>query len=94
MLGPAAHQQITKGANDSAVKWLLQSGDPSIRYFTLTDILNKSKDSLEVEKTRRLIPGGPRVSVLVDGQESDGGFECTRTRNGLVLTGVSCRSSS
>lgn len=74
MLEPAAHQNITNGTNDSAVQWLLQSEDPSIRYFTLTEILNKSKDSIEVENTRRLIPSGPRVRALIDGQKSDGGF--------------------
>lgn len=74
LLEPTAHEQITKETNDSGVQWLLQSKDPSIRYFTLTEILNKSKDSLEVEKARRLIPSGPRVRILLDGQHSDGGF--------------------
>ena len=63
-----------KDTNDSAVQWLLQSKDPSIRYFTLTEILDKSKDSLEAEKARRLIPSGPMVRKLLDGQQADGGF--------------------
>src|SRR5213083_2053001 len=65
---------MTKDADSSAVEWLLQSGDPSVRYFTLTDILEKSKDSPEVEKAWRLIPSGPRVLILLDGQQSDGSF--------------------
>src|SRR5439155_787971 len=48
--------------------------DPSVRYFTLTDILDKPKDSPEVEKTRKLIHSGPKVCTLIDGQQSDGGF--------------------
>ena len=74
MSEPVARERISKNAHDSAVKWLLQSKDPSIRYFTLTEILDKPKDSLEVEKNWRLIPSGPRVCILLDGQQADGGF--------------------
>ena len=74
MLEPAAYEHVTKNASDSVIEWLLQSKDPSIRYFTLTDILGKSKASPEVEKAWRLIPSGPRVLVLLDGQQSDGSF--------------------
>ena len=70
----AARERITKDADSSAVEWLLQSEDPSVRYFTLTDILDKPKDSPEVEKTRKLIHSGPKVCTLIDGQQSDGGF--------------------
>ena len=74
MLELAARERITKDADSSAVEWLLQSEDPSVRYFTLTDILDKQKDSPEVEKTRKLIHRGPKVCTLIDGQQSDGGF--------------------
>ena len=74
MLELAARERITKDADSSAVEWLLQSEDPSVRYFTLTDILDKQKDSPEVEKTRKLIHSGPKVCTLIDGQQSDGGF--------------------
>src|SRR3989442_7205775 len=75
MLEPAAHERITKDTDNSAVEWLLKSGDPSIRYFTLIDVLDKPEDSQEVEKARRLIPRGPRVRILLDGQQPDGGFK-------------------
>jgi hypothetical protein len=65
---------MTKDKDGSVVEWLLKSEDPSVRFFTLTDILDKPKDFPEVEKTRRLIPAGPRVRILIDGQQSDGGF--------------------
>ena len=74
MLELAARERITKDADSSAVEWLLQSEDPSVRYFTLTDILDKQKDSPEVEKTRKLIHNGLKVCTLIDGQQSDGGF--------------------
>jgi len=70
----ATYEPIKKETEDSTVNWLLQPKDPSVRYLTLTDILNMPKDSSEVEEARRRIPFGPRVSVLLDGQESDGGF--------------------
>jgi hypothetical protein len=57
-----------------AVNWLLQSDDPSIRYLTLTEVLDKPQNSLEVESARKQIPQGPKVSVLLSGQRTDGGF--------------------
>jgi len=75
LLESAAHERITKDTDNSAVEWLLKSGDPSIRYFTLIDVLDKPEDSPEVEKARRLIPRGPRVRILLDGQQPDGGFK-------------------
>jgi len=60
--------------NNRAIEWLLQSEDPSVRYFTLIDVLDKSGESAEVAKTRKLIPHGPRASILLDGQQADGGF--------------------
>ena len=69
-----ADHHISKSAQSSTVEWLLKSEDPSIRYFTLTDILDRPTDSPDVKATRRLIPSGPRVRALLDGQESDGSF--------------------
>jgi hypothetical protein len=58
----------------SAIDWLLDSGDPSIRYLTLTEILNRAIDSEEVESERKQIPNGPMVRTLLSGQRADGGF--------------------
>ena len=60
--------------NNQTVEWLLRSEDPSVRYFALTDILNPSDKSADVEATKRFIPKGSRVRILLEGQESDGGF--------------------
>ena len=70
----ATYEPTKKETGDSTVDWLLGSEDPSVRYLTLTDILNLPGDSAEVEETRKRIPMGPRVRALLDGQESDGGF--------------------
>ena len=74
LLEPAVNEPIARNADDSSVGWLLQSKDPSIRYFTLTEILDKPKNSPDVERTWRLIASGPKVRTLLDGQQSDGGF--------------------
>jgi hypothetical protein len=61
-------------AEDPAVKWLLESGDPSISYLTLTEILNRPSDSKEVQAAKKQIPNGPVVKTLLSGQRADGGF--------------------
>jgi len=60
--------------NNPAVRWLLNSQDPSIRYLALTEVLDETEDSGEVEVARRGIVRGPRVRALLSGQRSDGGF--------------------
>ncbi len=54
--------------NDPAIQFLLNSTDPSIRYFTLVDLLGKSKQSQEVKAARVQILNGPRVKTLLTGQ--------------------------
>jgi hypothetical protein len=60
--------------SNPAISWLLQSDDPSIRYLTLTEVLDKPQDSLEVESARKQIPQGPKAGLLLSGQQTDGGF--------------------
>ncbi len=59
---------------DHAVEWLLDSDDPSLRYLTLTEILDRPSDSKEVLAAKRQIPNGPIVKKLLSGQRADGGF--------------------
>jgi hypothetical protein len=59
---------------DPAVNWLLDSGDPSIRYLTLTDVLGQPSDSREVLAAKKQIPNGPVVKALLAGQLANGGF--------------------
>ncbi len=51
--------------DDSSIQFLLQSTDPSVRYFTLTDLLGVSPRSREVLATRKEIPSGARVRTLL-----------------------------
>lgn len=53
---------------DPAIQFLLNSNDPSIRYFTLIDLLGKSRRSHEVKAARDQILDGLRVKVLLAGQ--------------------------
>ena len=59
---------------DPAVNWLLESDDPSVRYLTLTKILDRPSDSREVLVAKKQIPNGPVVKTLLSGQRADGGF--------------------
>jgi hypothetical protein len=59
---------------DDSVQWLLQSTDPSVRYFAMTELSDIPEDSSEAKAARRLIPTGPRVQALFAGQQDDGGF--------------------
>ena len=59
---------------EPGVRWLLQSKDPSVRYFALTDILWESERSAEVRTAKQQIPKGARLRALLSGQRADGGF--------------------
>jgi len=54
--------------SDPAIKWLLDSKDPSVRYFTLTGLLDEPPDSASVLKARAQIPNGSRYRALMSGQ--------------------------
>jgi hypothetical protein len=53
--------------------WLLEPEQPSIRYFTLTEILEKPTDDQDVVRTQQDIMTRGDVPKLLEGQ-SDGGY--------------------
>jgi hypothetical protein len=59
---------------EPGVDWLLQSKDPSVRYFALTELLGESERSAEVRTAKKEIPNGTRLRALLSGQRADGGF--------------------
>lgn len=59
---------------DAAISQLLQSRDPSIAYFTLTELLGKPASERQVLQARRAISRGEKVRRLLSGQQRDGGF--------------------
>jgi hypothetical protein len=50
--------------NGDPLPWLLEPGDPSIRFWTLTGILDQSLEALEVQEARAAIPGQALVKEL------------------------------
>ncbi len=60
--------------DDPGVSWLLQSKDPSVRYFTLTDVLGEPEQSGRVVVAKRQILRGLRLRALLSGQRKNGGF--------------------
>jgi hypothetical protein len=52
--------------------WLLEENNPSVRYFTLTDILDIPMDSPEVMNTRRKIMESEIVLKILAKQEAGG----------------------
>jgi len=56
-------------------QWLLEEGNPSVRYFTLTDILERSERDPEVKETRREIMKIGVVPKILSKQKNAGNWE-------------------
>jgi hypothetical protein len=55
--------------------WLLEKDNPSVRYFTLTQILDKSQDSSEVQEAKRDIMVAGVVPKILAKQNAGGYWE-------------------
>jgi hypothetical protein len=58
--------------NDDPIPWLLEPENPSVRYWTLLDLLDRSADNPEVQAARATIPTFPPVAELLAAQKRDG----------------------
>ncbi len=58
--------------NNDPMSWLLEPENPSVRYWTLTDIVGRSADSPEVLEAKAAIAQQPLVQELFAGQHPDG----------------------
>jgi hypothetical protein len=54
------------------IPWLLSGDDPSVRFFTLTDLLGSSPDSPEAGAARRDIMSRGAVPRILAAQGQDG----------------------
>jgi hypothetical protein len=54
------------------INWLLEKDNPSVRYFTLKDILNKSENHPEVIKAKAQIMAIGAVPKILSAQHQDG----------------------
>jgi hypothetical protein len=67
----------TQGAD--VISWLLEGDDPSVRYFTLTELLGCAPGDAEMVAARLVIMNhGPLPRVLA-AQTDDGHWEVPRT---------------
>jgi hypothetical protein len=53
-------------------EWLLGEDNASVRYFTLTDVLEKSENDPDVKKSRKAIMQTGAVARILAKQKSDG----------------------
>jgi hypothetical protein len=77
--------------SDSAIQWLLNSADPSMRYFTLADLLEVTSHSRVATTALDQIPDGHAcVQCSLDSQQADGRpmihWRFTRVDRSLIAT--------
>jgi hypothetical protein len=65
----------SKILNESPIEWLLEESNPSVRYFTMRDILDKAKDSEEVLAAKNAISESVVVQKILRKQNPEGYWE-------------------
>lgn len=58
--------------NDNPIDWLLEENNPSVRYYTLTELLDKSSNNSEVKKARKDIMKMGVVPKILSKQDKMG----------------------
>ena len=61
-----------EGMRGNPLPWLLEPENPSVRYLTLRDLLDRPAEDAEVRAARTAIPGSPPVAQLLAAQDRDG----------------------
>jgi len=61
--------------NPKTLDWLLEKNNPSVRYFTLVDILDRSEKDTEANEARDEIMEGPLVTKILSKQKGPGFWE-------------------
>jgi hypothetical protein len=59
---------------DDTLTWLLEPDEPSVRYFTLRDLLDRPENDSEVAEAKRAIMMSGPVAAILSRQNEDGGF--------------------
>jgi hypothetical protein len=57
------------------VRWLLEEENPSVRYLTLRDLLDRREDALELQAAKAAIPTSKVVAKIFSKQKSEGYWE-------------------
>jgi hypothetical protein len=64
--------------NKDPTGWLLEKNNPSVRYYTLTEIFDKSENNQQVKITKNeIMKKGPVLKIL-DKQSKEGYWESPR----------------
>lgn len=58
--------------NAKIIEWLLEKDNPSVRYFTLRHLLDRSEDDPEVQAARRAVMRSEAVRKILAAQEPEG----------------------
>jgi hypothetical protein len=61
--------------NESPIEWLLEKENPSVRYFTLCDVLERSQQDREVVATKKAIRDSRVVRKILEKQKLEGYWE-------------------
>jgi hypothetical protein len=65
-------KNITEIVDEKTIQWLLEKENPSVRYYTLTDLLKKSENDNEVEETKHKIMNNGIVPKILSKQNEFG----------------------
>lgn len=74
-----ARKALSDGIEDQVVGWLLEEENPSVRYLTLTGLLDVHPRSREALEIRKNIPDWPPIRKILERQNSDGGWDKAST---------------
>src|SRR5512145_1771387 len=64
--------------DNNLVAWLLESANPSIRYLTLRNLLDRPQDDPEVQMARQTIMQTGPVPMILAGQTEQGNWQGER----------------
>lgn len=59
-------------ANQDVIDWLLEDDNPSIRFWTLQQLLDKPESSSDVKKAQDKVMDTPCIKTILDAQEKKG----------------------
>ncbi|MFX1251683.1 MAG: hypothetical protein ACFFCZ_08735 [Promethearchaeota archaeon] len=71
--------------SEDVVKWLVESENPSVKYRTLTELLDKSPGDTQVKECKRQIATSTPVKILLDKMHPDGYWLQKNPRTGEIL---------
>ncbi len=65
------------------IPWLLEEENPSVRYLTLTHLLDRPEDDLQVAEARAAIPGSKDVQAIFARQDPAGWWDTLERATGI-----------